>query len=198
MSADSRFGRLVRRRLAATTLVIRRYDSLAIAVGAAFVYLATFLWATGDLSYHPDVAPNVLVVDDPLVRLFERTGPASYEPIALVDTGVVRMLLSPIDVAIGLALAGLVGLNLGLTYLAVVRPSACGIGAGSGIAASMPALLSGTVCCGPVVLIVLGIQASGFLLTAVAWLLPVGVALLIASLVYVAGAIDVTDTRSHL
>ena len=89
--------------------------------------------------------------------------------------------------------SGLVGLNLGPTYLAIVQPAACGIGAGTGLLASVPALLSGTVCCGPVILIAIGIQASGLLLTMFAWLLPLGVLLMGLSLVYVAGKVDIAN-----
>jgi len=181
---------------AATLLVVRRRDSLAIATAVVIGYLAAFLWALGDLAIRPDVAADLTVVDDPLGRMFDRTGPASFEAVAMIDTGIVRILVSPVNVAIGLLLAGLVGINLGLSYLAVVQPAACGIGAGSGFLASFPALLSGTVCCGPVVLIALGIQASGLMLTLFAWLLPVGVGLLLVSQVYVAGKIDVTGAAT--
>jgi hypothetical protein len=200
VSTLSRFDPAPRRRLdetvAATALVLRRYDSLAVAVLLASGYLVTFLWALGDLALRPDAAATLVVVDNPLVRMFERTGPASFEAVALLDTGVVRLLVSPLDIAMGVVIAGLVGLNVGLTYLAVVQPAACGIGAGSGLLASVPALLSGTACCGPVVLIALGIQASGLLVSLFAWLLPLGVALLLASLVYVAGKIDVAGASS--
>jgi hypothetical protein len=200
VSTLSRFDPAPRRRLdetvAATALVLRRYGSLAVAVLLASGYLVTFLWALGDLALRPDAAATLVVVDNPLVRMFERTGPASFEAVALLDTGVVRLLVSPLDIAMGVVIAGLVGLNVGLTYLAVVQPAACGIGAGSGLLASVPALLSGTACCGPVVLIALGIQASGLLVSLFAWLLPLGVALLLASLVYVAGKIDVAGASS--
>lgn len=200
MSTDTRFVFHSRRRLgetvAATSLVVRRYDSLVLAAVIAIGYLAAFLWAIGDLAFRPDVAGNLIVVDDPLSRMFDRTGPASFEAVAMVDTGVVRLLVSPVNVAIGLSVAGLVGINLGLTYLAIVQPASCGIGAGSGLFASLPALLSGTVCCGPVVLIALGIQASGLLLTMFAWLLPLGIILMLLSLVYVAGKIDVSGAST--
>ena len=174
----------------AVRLAIGRRDSAAVVAAVTVGYLLAYLWATGDLSLRTGVAPGVLVIDDPLGRLFARTGPASFGAVATVDTGVVRLLLSPINVVIGGIVAGLVGINLGMTYLAVRRPKACGIGAGSGLLASVPALLSGTVCCGPVVLLALGVQATAVVLTAFVWLLPIGVALLLASLAYVAMKID--------
>ena len=174
----------------AVRLAIGRRDSATVVAVVTVGYLVAYLWATGDLSLRTGAAPGALVIDDPLGRLFVRTGPASFGAIATVDTGVVRLLFSPVNVAIGGIVAGLVGINLGMTYLAVRRPTACGIGAGSGLLASIPALLSGTVCCGPVVLLAIGVQATAVVLTAFVWLLPIGVALLFASLAYVATKID--------
>lgn len=176
--------------LAAIRLALARRDTRAVATVVAVAYLIAYLWATGDLSYRPDVTARLLVVDDPVGRLFARVGPASFGAVATLDTSVFRLLVSPINLVIGAVLAGLVGINLALSYLAVRRPSACGIGTGSGILASIPALLSGTVCCGPVVLLAVGVQASAALLTAFTWLLPVGVLLLLASLGYIAAKID--------
>ena len=200
MSVAGRIGRRLGARLDRTAsaigLVFGRYDSLSVVVAVTVGYLAVFLWLLGDLSYRPDVSAGLLIVDDPLGRALERTGPATFEAVAMVDTGVVRLLVSPVNLLVGLALSTLVGLNLALSYLAVVQPAACSVGAGSGLLASLPALLSGTVCCGPVILLVLGIQATGVLLTLFAWLLPVGVAALLGSLVYVAGNIEPAATSA--
>lgn len=197
MSMRRRLAGGLRGRLGATrtalALLVRRHDSLAIAAVVTIGYLVTFLWIIGDLAFRPDVSMTLVVVDEPLARMLERTGPATYEAIALIDTGVVRLLFSPINVTIGLLVAALVGVNLGLTYLAIVQPAACGLEVGSGVAASIPALLSGTACCGPVVLIALGVQASGLLLGLFAWLLPIGIGLLLLSVLYVAVKIDVTN-----
>lgn len=171
-------------------LTLGRRDGSAVVAAVTVGYLLAYLWATGDLSIRTGVDPRVLVIADPFDRLFARTGPTSFGAIATVDTGVVRLLFSPVNVAIGAVVAGLVGINLGVTYLAIRRPKACGIGAGSGLLASVPALLSGTVCCGPVVLLAVGVQATALVLTAFVWLLPVGVVLLLASLAYVATRIE--------
>lgn len=186
---DRRLGRT----RAALGLVVRRRDSAVIAATIAIGYLGAFLWAGQDLVLRTDASPSVVVVRNPLELVFQRTGPASFEAIAIVDTGVVRLLFSPGNVAIGMFIAGLVGISFGLTYLAVIQPKACGIGTGSGFLASVPALLSGSVCCGPVILFALGIQATGLLMTAFVWLLPVGILALVGSVVYLAGKIDVTQ-----
>jgi hypothetical protein len=99
--------------------------------------------------------------------------------------------LFSLNTILGLGLSALVGLNLALTVLAWTQPNACGLGESStAVLATIPALLSGTACCGPVVLIVLGIQASGILLTGVQFLLPIAVCILVGSLVLVGRQIN--------
>lgn len=174
----------------AVALVFRRRDSLALVTALTVAYLLAYLWAARDLSFRPDMTPGIVVVADPAAAMTRRTGPASFDAIAILDTGVLRWLVSPANFGIGLVLAVLVGISLALTYLAITQPSACGLGASSGVMASVPALLSGTVCCGPVILIALGIQATGVIMTTFAWLLPIGVVLLLGSISYLAARID--------
>jgi hypothetical protein len=169
----------------------RRRDGFAVLLTSTLGYLAIYLWAVGDLAFRTDADTGLFVVDQPLARMFEQApGTFSYEPIMLVKFGVGTFLFSPIDATLGLLLAVLVGFNMALSYLAIVQPQSCGIGAGSGVLASIPALLAGSACCAPVLLIVLGITASGTLLAVLPWLLPLGVVLLVASLLYLAGQIN--------
>jgi len=145
--------------------------------------------AVGDLAraVTPGVV-GVLVVDRPFARLFESMGPFQYEPIAFVQLSVVDYLFAPLNAAIGLGLAVLVGLNLAIAYGAWRWPAACGLpesgGAegATGLLAGIPALLSGTVCCGPAILLVIGVQATASLLAVFQWLLAVAVVLLVGSL----------------
>ncbi|WP_241692817.1 hypothetical protein [Haloarcula salina] len=174
----------------ATVLTVRRRDALLVTVTVAVGYLLVYLWALGHLA--PGLGGYaVSVVDAPLSKLFRPAlGPFSFTPVARVQFGPVTYLFS-FNSVLGLGLAVLVGLNFGLTYLAWTQPAACGLGqSSSGFLASIPAVLSGTACCGPVVLIVLGIQASGVLLTTFQYLLPVSALLLVGSLVLVGRQID--------
>ncbi|RQH03477.1 hypothetical protein [Natrarchaeobius oligotrophus] len=175
---------------AASLFALGRTDGLVVAIVTGTGYLLGFLWATNSLSARFGAGFGWRLVDDPFARALERRGPTSFEPVAVVDAGIATVLLGPVDLAIGFGLSALVALNVSLAYLALVQPSSCGVGAGMGMAAAVPALLSGSVCCVPVVLLVLGIQASAALLTVLPWLLPLGAALLVASLVFVAGKVD--------
>lgn len=174
--------------------VLGRRDSLAVFLAVTASYLFAYLYAIADVAI--DTAAGFsydMPVADPLARMFEPSpGQFSYEAIAFVELGVVNWVFSPLNTAIGLGIATLVGVNLAVSYLAISQPASCGIGAGSGLLASVPALLAGGACCGPVVAIALGIQVSSTLLTVYSWLLPASVGLLLVSLVYVAGKVDPT------
>jgi len=189
MSTSERRGRRVvsalsRTRTAIALVFQRRRSSLVFGV-VTVLYLLTYLWVIGHLA--PGLGGfDLLVVDDPLRAFFRPAfGPTSFRPVARVTFGPVTYLFS-LNTVIGLGVATLVGLNVALTYLLWRQPTACGVGRGSaGALASIPALLSGTACCGPLVFVVLGIQASSALLVGFQLLLPVAIAGLVGSLVLV-------------
>jgi hypothetical protein len=195
--SERRLGSSVRtavsRTRAASALVFRRRDSLAVFTLVTGLYLLTYLWAIGHLA--PGLGGfDLLIVADPLGKLLRpELGPFSFTPVARIALGPVTYLFS-LNTLVGLGLAALVGLNLALTYLVWRQPAACGIGRSStGLLASVPALLSGTACCGPVVLLVVGVQASGVLLTGFQLLLPMAVVLLVGSLVLVGRRVTVAE-----
>lgn len=185
-----RLGGAVSRTLAATRAVFDRRDAVAVVALTAVAYLLVYLYALGHLA--PGLGGfDVVVVSGALGKFLRpELGPFAFTPVARVSLGPVTYLFS-FNTVIGAGIAGLVGLNLGLTYLAWRQPAACGVGtSSSGVLASIPAVLSGTACCGPVVLIVLGIQASGIVVTAFQFLVPVAVVLLLGSLVLVGRQVD--------
>ncbi|RXK51138.1 hypothetical protein [Halorientalis pallida] len=188
-----RVRRALGRTRSATRLVFRRRDSQVAFVTVTAIYLLLYLWAIGHLSAGLG-GFDLLVVSDPLSKLLRpELGPFSFTPVARLALGPVTYLFS-LNSVLGLVLAGLVGVNGALTYLVWRQPRACGIGRSStGLLASIPALLSGTACCGPVVLLVVGVQASGVLLTGFQLLLPVAVTVLLGSLVLVGRQVTVPE-----
>jgi hypothetical protein len=184
-----------RRRLAVTGAVargvLRRRGSLVVFAAVTGGYLLAFLWLLGDMVVATEVGFSMFVVDDPLARsLRPAPGAFLFRPVALFELGVVVWEFSPLNTLLGAGIATLVGFNLAVSYLAVTQPRSCGLSTGAGLLASIPGLLAGSTCCAPVLLLVIGIQASGLVLAAFAWLLPVSVLLLVSTLVYVAGKID--------
>ncbi|WP_255198913.1 hypothetical protein [Halorarius litoreus] len=175
----------VARTRAATSLTLRRREPRAVFIGVTSGYLLVYLWVIGHLA--PGLGGyGVTVVADPLAKLLRpELGPFMFTSVARVQLGPLTYLAS-FNTVVGLGISVLVGLNLALTYLAWTQPKACGIGeSSSGLLAGLPALLSGTACCGPVLLLVVGIQASGVLITAFQFLLPVAALVLVGSLILV-------------
>jgi len=181
----SRVGTALSRTRHATSIALRRRDAALVFGGVTVLYLVVYLWMIDHLASGLG-GYGVSVVADPLGQFLQpELGPFMFTPVARVSLGPVTYLFS-LNTVFGGVLAVLVGLNLALTYLVWTQPKACGIGGkSSGFLASIPALLSGTACCGPVVLIVLGVQASGVLLTGFQFLLPAAALLLVGSLVLV-------------
>lgn len=171
-----------------------RPDSLVIVLAVATGYLAVFLYMIQDLRVHsPGDVGIAAVADSPLSTMFDpAAGSFMHQPIVVLELGIATWQFSPLNTGLGLSVAALVGLNIALTYLAIVQPRACGMGASAGFVAGVPALFAGGACCAPVIILIFGIQATGTLLTAIAWLLPVSLALLVLTLVYITGKISPT------
>jgi hypothetical protein len=177
--------------LALVASSVRRRGSRAVFAGVTVGYLVTFLWAMGDLNFRRTGVGVVAVVDDPLARMLEPgPGPYTHEPVALVELGVGVLQFSPLNTALGLGIALLVGVNMAFTAIAVTQPKSCSIGTTAGVMASIPALVAGSACCAPAIFLALGITASGVALTAFLWLLPLGIVLLLVTPLYLAGQID--------
>lgn len=143
----------------------------------------------------PGPLVDLFVVSDPIATATRRIAPFQYEPVALLTVGPIEYLFAPVNAAIGLGLAALVGVTLAVSVVAWRGPSACRIGAGAGAAAGLPGLLSGFVCCGPTILLVIGIQASAGLLAALQWFLPLAVASLLATLLWVGSRVNPDTVR---
>jgi len=133
---------------------------------------------------------SVSFVSDPLTRALRQVGPFQWEPIALVVVGPVELLVAPLNMLLGAILASLVGLNLAVSVVAWRGPSACRLGPGAGTVAGLPGLLSGFACCGPTILLVVGVQASAGILSLFQWLLPITLVALLGTLLWVGSRVE--------
>jgi len=180
---------LLRRTAVAVRGALSRRDGRTTVAVAAAAYFVVYLVGMGHLGTGP-WGYRLSIVSDPLARMLEPTSPFQWEPIALVVAGPVELLVSPLNLALGGALAVLVGVNLGVSVVAYRGPSACRLGSGAGVAAGLPGLLSGFACCGPTVLLVVGLQASATILTVFQWLVPLAVVGLLGSLLWVGTKVE--------
>lgn len=188
---------IIARTYAAVRATLRHKQARRVVGVSTVVYLLAYLYAIEKLQVG-DGRFGVVIATDPLGRLFHRTfGSVAFEPVVLIRLGVVSYQFS-LNTVIGLAIAGLVAINLGVSYLAWRQPAACGVGSQSaGILAGIPALLSGAACCAPLIVILLGIQLTGGLLLVFELLLPLAIVLLLGALVLVGRQVNPALVRQN-
>ncbi|MDH5020277.1 hypothetical protein [Halobacterium rubrum] len=184
-------GVLARTR-AALGVLGRRWDARAVFALAAVGYFLVYLATVGDLSVATGSSsgPLSVRVADDLSRAVASLGFFRFGAVAVVAAGPVTYLFSPLNAALAAVLSVLVGANFALTYLGLVQPRACGLESSTGVLAGIPALLSGAACCGPTILLVVGVQASATVITGFQYLVPVAVAMLVGSLLLVGREVD--------
>ena len=186
---DSSGPPLYRQTATAVRGAVSRRDGRATLVVTGLLYFVGYLVGLRYLGLGP-WGHDLSVVADPLARATRLRSPFQWEPIALVVAGPVELLVSPLNIALGAALAALVGTNLAVSVVAYRGPSACRLGPGAGAAAGLPGLLSGFACCGPTVLLVVGVQAGATVLTAFQWLIPATMLALVGTLLWVGTAVE--------
>jgi len=164
-----------------TMVTRKRYRRMAVVIG--FLYLIAFLLAVQNLSIP---GGQTMARVGSASAMFRRTGFLLFDAVAIVQTPLVTLLVSPINILMGILLSAMVGLNLTLSYVAWRQPRACTVNRATGIVGMLPALFAGGACCAPTVLLILGIQATATVITASQWMIPLAFVLLIGSLIWIA------------
>jgi hypothetical protein len=177
-------------RATAAALRDRRARRAAVAVAAA--YLLVYLLAVRDVIVSPasDLSrfvalPSLQVAPDWTAKLLERRAAFSYEPVlAIYPVNHVTVLVAPLDLAMGLLLGALAGLNLAVVLLAWRARRACRLRGVAGLLGAVPALLAGVTCCVPTLALALGAQFTVVLLAVGGWLFPLALAVTTISLLW--------------
>lgn len=189
-------------KLSLHALRVRRYRRLAL--GAVVLYLLIYLLAIRNLILSPGTdlgrfvsLPSVRVAADWGSKVFRQQAPFYYEPVvAIYPINHVTILLSPVNLAMGLLLAGLVGINLAVAFHLVRKARACRRRAFGGLLGALPGFLTGFACCVPTVALVVGAQFTVVLLAVRSYFFPFALASLAASLLWNARRADtLTDER---
>lgn len=179
------------RTAAALQIAMGRWDTRLVFLAAGVGYLVLYLVTVGDLALvNGGNGPLTIRIVDDLGRAFASLGFFRFDAIALVTIGPVTYLFSPLNMLVTVVLSTLVGANLAVSYLGWVQPRACGLESSSGVLAGIPALLSGAACCGPTILLVVGIQASATIITGFQLLIPIAFAMLVGSLLLIGRQVD--------
>jgi hypothetical protein len=172
-SSLGRAGRAV-----AAALRDRRARRAAVAVAAA--YLLVYLLAVGDVTVSPasDLSrfvdlPSLQVAPDWTAKLLARRAAFAWEPVlAVYPVNHVTVFVAPLDLAMGLLLGALAGLNVAVARRARRASRACRLRGLAGLLGALPALLTGVTCCVPTLALALGAQFTLPLLAVSDWLFP--------------------------
>lgn len=129
--------------------------------------------------------PSVQVVPDWRARIFEPIAAFYYEQVvAIYPVNHVTLLVSPVNLGLGLVLAVLVGLNVALALQTMRTAVACRRRTLTGLLGALPGFLMGFACCVPTVALVLGAQFTLALIALRSWFFPLAVAALSLSLLW--------------
>ena len=188
----SRRGWSLRRAGRATAAALRDRRSRRTAVAIAAAYLLVYLLAVGDVTISPasDLSrfadlPSLQVAPDWAAKLLERRAAFSYEPVlAVYPVNHVTVFVAPLDLAMGLLLGALAGLNVAVALLARRASRTCRLRGLPGLVGALPALFTGVTCCVPTLALALGAQFTFALLAVSDWLFPLALAVTAISLVW--------------
>lgn len=159
-----------------------RSQIVAWSIAAAYVVL--FLIAVADLTIDGVYRPvSGFAASDWQALMFRRRAPFQFEAVAALEAPWLVLLISPLNIAIGLILGLLTGLQIALVQIARTCSLACGLSPATGILAGLPGLLAGSACCAPLLFVLLGIQVTASLVTLMGLLVPAAFVLLGAGLV---------------
>ena len=150
---------------------LRRSKVIILVVGTA--YLLLYLLATGVLVVSSTPHPfDVQISEQWPALIFRQRTPFNWEPIGLLSLGWIQVFLAVPNIVFGLAIAALVGVNIAVSAYTYTARKVCRINPSSSILAAAPAFLTGIACCGPTLLLSLGIASTAVTVAFVA-VLPV-------------------------
>ncbi|MGH2660833.1 MAG: hypothetical protein ACRDHS_14525 [Actinomycetota bacterium] len=176
--------------LVGDALRIRRQRWIAATVTAG--YLVVYLLAIQNLVISPGTdltrfvdVPSVHIVPDWTSKVFKQIAAFYYEPVAAIyPLNHVTILVSPVNLGIGLLLGALVGTNVAVALHLVRCARACRTRAFNGLLAAIPGFLTGFACCVPTVALVLGAQFTVALIALRSYFFPFALAALLLSLTW--------------
>ena len=158
--------------------------SQALAWGIALVYLAVFQIAVADLTIDSISRPtSIFAAPNWESLLLRERAPFQFEAVAILETSYLVWLISPMNIALGLALGLLTGFQIALGHIARRCAVACGLSPATGILAGLPGLLAGSACCAPVLFVLLGVQVTAWLVTLMGLMIPAAFVFLLTGVV---------------
>ncbi len=179
---------LLRSYLREIRIAFRTRRSKAVALSIFVGYLLFYLFVTGVLVISANPLPvNLSILEQWPSLIFRERTPFNWEPIGVASVGYFQMFLAIPNIVFGVIIAALVGVNIGVSVYTYSVRNVCRINPSSSVLAAAPALLTGVACCGPTLLISLGLASATVTVAFVSilpFLLPLALVGLVASLLW--------------
>ncbi len=156
----------------------------ALASLAGVLYAGIYLVGIGDLTFDTGAGWFYQGGAAGLERMLSMRSPFLFEAIALVEAGWWVMLISPLNLALAALLGGLLTANLHGAITLWRHPRACGLSSAGSASSAVPALIAGSACCAPSLLLLLGMPSLGMLAAFFGYLIPLSVLALVASRIW--------------
>lgn len=115
--------------------------------------------------------------------LFRQRAPFLFEPIGAFYLGPnLKFFLSIPNLFLALLLGSLVGANIATSYYSFKKLGLSGVKGFQALLATLPAIVTGSACCVPTLILVIGLQLTATLATVWSFFVPLSVILLLGSL----------------
>jgi hypothetical protein len=131
------------------------------AVLIAVVYLIVYSLITGLITLNlNEWGLSIMILDNWPNLIFRVRTPFNWEPIGVLSLGPVNVFLAIPNMIFGLVIGVLVGVNISISTYTYRARTVCNLNPASSVISAVPALLTGVACCGPTLLISLGIASA--------------------------------------
>ncbi len=179
---------LLRESVSQIRQVMSSRRSKVTAIIISLVYLMLYFAITGLYSFYPNGAGfSIHILENWPALIFRERAPYNWEPIGILTIGGLDIFLSIPNLILGLIIGILVGVNIAVSIYTYTHRTLCRIDPSRSVLSAVPALLTGFACCGPTLLLSLGIASASITIAFVTILplfLPVALIGLVGSLLW--------------
>jgi len=150
-------------------------------------YVVIYLAATQFLIFTQRMEPAdgffaIKIAENWQEIMFRQRSPFLFESIGVVYMGGLKLFISVPNMLLAGALGILVGFNLAVSYYSFRALSLRGPQGLAQLLGTLPAIVSGAVCCVPTLILVIGLQLTATLVTVWSFFVPASFILLAAAL----------------
>ncbi len=129
---------------------------------SGILYLLLYLYSTGDLTLgNPLGKLDLIILNSWRSVIFKWKVPFIWEGIGAFSMGELYLILSPLNIALGITISTLVALNVAIALYGRKHTTTCSLRKNKGLLGVLTGLLGGFACCVPTFIIILGPAFSG-------------------------------------